>query len=105
VLLDHVVVVEQPLAGRSDIRHAIAIRVCVADLGEPAMSVLQDATRVVEAREERSAACLSAHAQPLTRRHLLRSLGQVLGTEQLAANGAGEAVLAVRADEGHNEGE
>jgi hypothetical protein len=36
----------------------------------------------------------------------LSPLGQVLGTEQLPANGAGETVLAgIRADEGHDEGE
>ena len=106
MLLDHVVVVEQPLAGGANVGYAVAIGVGVAHGGEPAMGVFQDAAGIVEPSEERSTARLLPYSQSLARGHLLSPLRQVLGTEQLAANGAGEAVLAgIRADEGHDEGE
>jgi hypothetical protein len=105
VFLNHVVIVEQPLAGWANIGHAVAISVPVADCGKPAMRVFEDAAGVIEASEQWRASGPSPDSQSLAGRDLLGPLGQVLGTKQLAANGAGEAVLAVRTDEGHDEGE
>ena len=106
VLLHHVVVVEQPLAGRTHVGTPSLIGVGVARGGEPAVGVFQDAPGVVEPGEERGAPDRPLDRQPLTGRHLLGPLGQVLGAQQLAADGAGEAILAgIRADEGHDEGE
>jgi hypothetical protein len=84
-----VIVVEQPFSGRADL-HAP-----VGGGGQARVRVLQDAPAAVEAVEEGgpSAGAL-APVQPLPRRQGVGPLGQMLGPEQLAANGAGEEILA-----------
>jgi hypothetical protein len=106
VLLDHVVVVEQPLTGRAHVGLAVTVRVGIADGGEAPVGVFQDLPGVVEPGEERSPPDRPFDRQLLARRQFLGPLGQVLGPQKLASDGAGEAVLAgIRADEGHDEGE
>jgi hypothetical protein len=86
VLLDDVEVVEQPLARRSD------VGVAVGGVGEPGVGVVEDAPRVVEAREQARAGP-PARGEALLAGDGARALAQVLGAEQLAADGAREQVL------------
>jgi hypothetical protein len=100
VLLHHVVVVEQPLTGGTDIDTSVGG-------GEPPVGLFEDAAGPIQPGEKRGLpAGASPGRQALTEGDLLGPLGQALGAEQLAANGSGEAVLAgIRAEQGSEEGE
>jgi hypothetical protein len=88
VLLDDVVVVEQPLAGRSDVYTAVGGR------GQPGVRILQDSPGAGEPVEERGPAPGSpSPIQPLARGESMSPLAQVLGAEQLAPNGASQQTL------------
>ncbi len=89
VLLHHVIVVQQPLAGGADVGAAIG------GGGELGVRVIQGAAGVVEPGEERRAPPVRRHLrEPLPRGHVLGPLGQVLGAEQLAADRAGQQIVA-----------
>jgi hypothetical protein len=88
VLLDDVVVVEQPLAGGADIEAA------VGGGGEPRLRIVQDAAGPVQAGEEWGAPAGGPEGEPLALGQLLRALAQVLRAQQLAADGPGEKGLA-----------
>ena len=60
------------------------------------MRVLEDAAGAVEAGEEWSAPPAAPGGEALPRGEVLRTLAEVLGAQQLAADGAGEKVLAGR---------
>jgi hypothetical protein len=90
VLLDHVVVVEQPFARGADVEPAVGAG------GEPVVGVLQDGARAGEPGEERGPPSPPGGRQPLAGGEVLRPLGEVLGPEQLAADRAGEEVLPPR---------
>jgi hypothetical protein len=100
VLLHHVVVVEQPLTGRPDVRGPVGG-------AESGVRLLQDPAGPVEAGEQGSPPPgASADRQALSAGDSLGPLGQSFGAEQLAADGAGEAVLAgIRPEQGSEEGE
>ncbi len=84
VLLDHVEVVEEPLAGRSD------IDVARRRLAEACVRVDQDLPRLIQAGEERGSPARShSDAEPLLAREDPRALREMLGAEQLPADGAG----------------
>ena len=87
MLLHDVVVVEQPITGRADVAAA------VGGGGQPGLRILQDAARPVQPGEERRAPACGAGGQPLALRQLLGALRQVLGAEQLAADGPSEEGL------------
>jgi hypothetical protein len=100
VLLQHVVVVEEPFTGRADIFDTVRG-------GEPVVGFLEDPAGAVETPEKR---CLppspSSGRQALTGRDLPGPLGQTLGAEQLPADRPGEPILAsVRPEQGSEEGE
>jgi hypothetical protein len=102
VLLDDVVVVEQPVAGGTDVDTA------VGGGGEPGVRIVQDAPGPVQAGEERGAAAGGPEGEPLALGQVLRTLAQVLGAQQLAADGSGEKLLpsvrAAREDTGEESG-
>jgi hypothetical protein len=87
VFLHHVVIVEKPLAGGAD--------VCgpVGGGGEPSVGVVEDDPGGVEPREEGRASAATGAGQPLAGGKLPGALGEVLGSEQLAADRAGDEVL------------
>jgi len=102
VLLQHVVVVEQPLTGGADVFGLAPIRG-----GEPGVGILEDLAGAVETGEKW---CLppspSSGRQALTGRDLPGPLGQALGAEQLAPDRPGEPILAgIRPEQGSEEGE
>lgn len=83
------IVVEQPLAGGADIQASVRRG------AQARMGVLQDPPAVVEPVEERGpAADPLAPVQPLPGSQGEGSLRQMLGAEQLAADGAGKQILA-----------
>jgi len=90
VLLHDVEVVEQPLAGGADVGAMVRGR------SQPRMGVLEDAAGAVEAGEERGAPPPARGGDALLRGEVLRALTEVLGAQQLAADGAGEKVFAGR---------
>jgi len=83
-----VVVVEQPLAGGPDVDTAIG------GGGEPGLRIVQDPAGPVQPGEERGAPAGGPGGKPLALGQLLRALAQVLGTQQLAADGPGKEGLA-----------
>jgi hypothetical protein len=102
VLLQHVVVVEQPLTRGPDVFGPAPIRG-----GEPVVGILEDLAGAVETGEKW---CLpprpSSGRQPLTGGELPGPLGQALGAEQLAADGPGKPILAgIGPQPGREEGE
>jgi len=96
VLLDDVVVVEQPVTGGADVDPA------VAGGREPDLRIVQDAAGLVQSGEERGAPAGGPAGEPLALGQVLRALGQVLGAQQLAVDGPGEegfaSARAVRED-------
>jgi hypothetical protein len=100
VLLHHVVVVEQPFTGRTDIFGPVRG-------GEPVVGFLEDPAGAVEAREKRGLPpSPPSGRQALTGRDFPGPLGQALGAEQLAADGPGEPILAgIRPEQGSEEGD
>jgi len=89
VLLDHVVVVQQPLTRGPDVLAA------VGGGGEPRVGILQNSAGAVETRQERSPAPAGARdGQPLLRGQGLSPLTEVLGPEQLAADRPREQIFA-----------
>jgi hypothetical protein len=84
-------VVEQPLAGGADVDAAIGT--AVGGRGKPRVRVLQDVAGTGEAGQERGAPPAAPGGQALPRGEGLRALTEVLGPQQLAADGAGEKVL------------
>ena len=101
MLLDHVEVVEQPVAGGADVHLA------VGGVGEGVTRLLEQLLGLAEAAEERPDVARAEPAparrpgrdvgQPLAARQRAGVAGQALGAEQLAAEGAGTAVLAAAA--------
>jgi len=100
VLLHHVVVVEQPFTGGADVQGTVRG-------GEPALGFLEDPAGSVEPREKWGPSpSPSSDRQALTGGDLPGPLGQALGAEQLAPDGAGEPILAgIRPEQGSEEGE
>jgi hypothetical protein len=88
VLLDDVVVVEQPVAGGADVDPA------VGGGREPDLRIVQDAAGPVQAGEERGATAGGPEGEALALGQVLRALAQMLGAQQLAADGPGEEGLA-----------
>jgi hypothetical protein len=89
VLLDHVVVVQQPLTGGPDVLAA------VGGGGEPRVGILQNSAGAVETRQERSPPPPGTRdGQTLLRGQGLRPLTEMLGAEQLAADRAREQIFA-----------
>jgi hypothetical protein len=89
VVLDHVVVVEQPFPGGAD------VDALVGGAGEPGMRGLQDPARAVEAIEKGSAPARPLPpVQPLPGSQALGPLGQMLGAQQLATDRPREQVFA-----------
>jgi hypothetical protein len=89
VVLDHVVVVEQPFPGGADVDAPIG------RAGEPVMRDLQDPARAVEAIEQGSPPTrLLSPVQPLAGRQALGALGQMLGAQQLATDRPREQIFA-----------
>ena len=99
MLLDDVVVVEQPLAGGADVDAAIG------GGGEPGLRIVQDAAGSVQAGEERGAPAGGPDREPLALGQVLRALGQVLGAQQFAPDGTGEEALGRVRAAGENTGE
>ncbi len=87
MLLDDVVVVEQPLARGADVDAA------VGGGGEAGLGIVQDAAGSIQSGEERGTPAGGPRGESLALRQVLRALGQVLGAEQLAADGPGEEAL------------
>jgi hypothetical protein len=88
VVLHDVIVVEQPLPSRADVKAPVGG-------GEPRVRVLEDAPGAVEAVEERRpAADAFSPVQALPRGQGMGTLAQMLGAEQFATDGAGEQILA-----------
>ena len=83
VLLDDVVVVEQPVARRS--HFAAAVR----RIEQSAMGAGENAPRTVQPREQRGLPAPPS-GEPLRLGEGLRPLGQALGAEEVTANRAGQ---------------
>jgi hypothetical protein len=89
VLLDDVVVVQQPLTRGADVLAA------VGGGGEPRVGIFQNPAGAVEARQERGSPPAGRRAtQALLRGQGLRPLAEVLGAEQLAADRSREQIFA-----------
>jgi hypothetical protein len=89
VFLDHVVVVQQPLTRGADVLAA------VGGGGEPRVGIRQNPAGAVETRQERCPPPSRLRAsQALLRGQGLGPLTEVLGAEQLAADGTGEEIFA-----------
>jgi hypothetical protein len=89
VLLDHVVVVEEPLAGGTDADAA------VGGDGQALVGVFQDIPGVLQADQERGAPALPpSRRDPLSGGDGLGPFGQVFDAEQLTTDRASEQVLA-----------
>jgi mannose-6-phosphate isomerase-like protein (cupin superfamily) len=90
VLLDDVEVVEQPVAGGSD------VDVLVGRGGEPRVGVIEDQPGAVESGEQRrtAAAAVVAAAEPLAGGDLPCPIDQVFDAEELAADRTREQLLA-----------
>jgi hypothetical protein len=88
VLLDDVIVVEQPVASGADVEAAVRGR------GEAGLRIVQDAAGPVQAGEEWGATAGGPEGEPLALGQVLRALAQVLGAQQLAMDGPGEKGLA-----------
>jgi hypothetical protein len=99
MLLDHVVIVEQPLAGGAD------VDATVGGGGEAGLRIVQDAAGPVQSGEERGAPPGAPGGESLALGQVLRAFGQVLGAEQLAADGPGEEGLGRVRAAGENTGE
>jgi hypothetical protein len=97
--LDDVVVVEQPLAGGADVNPAIG------GGGQAGLRIVEDAAGPVQPGEERGASAGGPGGEPLAFGQVLRPLGQVLGAEQLAADGSREEPLGGVRAAGENTGE
>ena len=87
MLLDDVEIVEQPLAGRADVHLA------VGGVGQPLVRLVQDAAGLVQPDEEAGASARGPGRDALGARERSRTLAEVLGTEQLAADRAGEKLV------------
>ena len=87
MLLDDVVVVEQPLAGGADVDAAIG------GGGEPGLRIVQDPAGPVQPGEQRGTPAGGPGGEPLALGQVLRALGQVLRAEQLAADRSREEGL------------
>ena len=83
VLLNDVIVVEQPVAGGADVAPGIGRG------QQPAMGIGEDASGGIEAREERGAPP-AALREPLRFRERPRALGESFGAEQVTADRAGQ---------------
>jgi hypothetical protein len=94
-----VVVVEQPFAGGADIDAA------VGGGGEAGLRIVQDAAGPVQPGEERRAPAGGPGGEALALGQVLRALGQVLGAEQLAADGSREEGLGCVREAGEDTGE
>jgi hypothetical protein len=87
VLLDHMVVVQQPLAGGTYADTAVCRGV------EPGIGVLQDLPVLLQSDQQWRPAWPASGREPLRHGHHLGPFGQVLGAEQLAPNRAGQEIL------------
>ena len=87
MLLDHVEVVEQPLAGRPD------VVVPLLGGGEPVVGVGEDPAGLVESREQVVTGPGGPRGEPLPLREGPRALGQALGAQQLAPDRAGDELV------------
>jgi hypothetical protein len=100
VVLNHVVVVEQPFPGGTDV---LAL---VGGGGEPGVGGLEDPPGAVEAVEEGSPpAGTQPPVQPLLGREGVGTLGQMLGAQQLATDRPREEVLAGVGTAGYEAGD
>ena len=98
MLLDDVVVVEEPVAGRSDVRLRRRGR------GQPLVRGVEDALGAFQAREQRGAVAPPATNQCLRSRMGPRAFREMLGAEQLTANRASERFVSVVDDGGKEPG-
>jgi hypothetical protein len=80
-------IVEQPVAGRPDIHFA------VSGGGELGVSGIEDATRVIESRQQARSAAAPPDRQSLAPRDRARPFSEVLGTQQLTADRPGEQLI------------
>ncbi len=88
MLLDHVEVVEQPLAGRPHVH--LALR----SFRQPDVDVVQDPAGLVQPGKESGVPPpLAAGSQALSLGHRAGALGEVLGAQQLAPDRSGENLL------------
>src|SRR5204863_2389824 len=88
VLLDHVRIVEEPLARGADV--LVGVRGC----GEPGSRRLEDVPRIVEPRQQRRAAIpLIERTEDLRARDLADTVGEPLYAEELATDRTGQNVM------------
>ena len=88
MLLDNVVVVEQPVGCRPD------VYILGCGIGETLVRVVEDLSRSSEPGKQRRASPATPLDQPLSSGVGSCPLGEVFGAEQLAADWSGEQVLA-----------
>jgi hypothetical protein len=86
VLLDDVVVVEEPVGGRSDVQRLRLGR------AERRVGVVEDAPRLVEPRQQ-PRGLRARRMVALSAGELAGAGGELLGAEELAPDGPGDEVL------------
>ena len=87
VLLDHVDVVQQPLAGRADVVIALGRR------GQPVVGIGHDPPGLVEPIQQATPRARGARGEALCLRHRSGAVRQVLGTEELAPDRPGDELV------------
>jgi hypothetical protein len=88
VFLNHVEVVQQPLSGGAHIDLASGAG------HEPLVGVIQDATGLIQPREEPGATAFgSLQRNPLPSGHRPGSIGELFGTQELAPDRASEEIV------------
>ena len=100
VLLDHVGVVQKPFPGRAHVDAA------ASPCGEPLVRVVEDPSRVTEAKEERAlprSPC--GGCDTLVAGDRARAIGELIGSQELAAQRAREEVVPACAESDEESGE